>query len=106
MSNNEYNGWSNYETWCVKLWIDNEQHLQEHWLERAGAALEEGEGARNLLAAELREWLDDQCGDAAEQLEGYGMLIDLLRSAMSEADAYEVAESFLDDARELAEDAA
>ena len=21
----EYNGWSNYETWCVNLWLDNKQ---------------------------------------------------------------------------------
>ena len=20
----DYNGWTNYETWCVKLWIDKE----------------------------------------------------------------------------------
>lgn len=26
---NEYQGWKNYETWNVKLWIDNEQGSQE-----------------------------------------------------------------------------
>ena len=25
----KYNGWSNYPTWCVKLWIDNDQGLQQ-----------------------------------------------------------------------------
>ena len=28
-TNEEYNGWTNYETWNVKLWIDNDQGLQE-----------------------------------------------------------------------------
>ena len=25
MTDSTYNGWTNYETWNVKLWIDNEQ---------------------------------------------------------------------------------
>ena len=25
MSDSTYNGWKNYETWNVKLWLDNEQ---------------------------------------------------------------------------------
>ena len=24
-----YNGWTNYETWLVNLWMDNEQGSQE-----------------------------------------------------------------------------
>jgi hypothetical protein len=27
MSDKPYNGWSNYETWAVKLWIDNERRV-------------------------------------------------------------------------------
>jgi len=33
-----YNGWKNYETWSVKLWLDNEeagQALQQELLEQA-----------------------------------------------------------------------
>jgi GTP cyclohydrolase III len=33
-----YNGWKNYETWAVKLWLDNEeagQALQQELLEQA-----------------------------------------------------------------------
>ncbi len=29
MENKEYNGWSNYETWLVALWLDNDQAIQE-----------------------------------------------------------------------------
>jgi len=25
MTTKEYNGWTNYETWLVKLWIDNDE---------------------------------------------------------------------------------
>jgi len=27
MSNKNYNGWKNYETWNVSLWLFNEEHL-------------------------------------------------------------------------------
>lgn len=25
-----HNGWDNYETWCVHLWLSNTQHLREN----------------------------------------------------------------------------
>jgi hypothetical protein len=30
-----YNGWTNYETWVVNLWMDNEQGSQEFFRETA-----------------------------------------------------------------------
>ena len=35
MSDNKYQGWTNYETWAVKLWIDNEEGSSDYWRERA-----------------------------------------------------------------------
>ncbi len=29
----EYNGWSNYETWCVNLWMNGEQGYYEQLCE-------------------------------------------------------------------------
>ena len=50
----EYNGWSNRETWAVALWIDNEQRLQDKALELA----KENKGQRELADA-IESWLDD-----------------------------------------------
>lgn len=33
MSDDTYNGYSNWETWNVKLWIDNEQGSYDYWHE-------------------------------------------------------------------------
>ena len=35
MTKKEYNGWHNYETWLVKLWIDNEEGSYNYWREVA-----------------------------------------------------------------------
>jgi len=35
MTRKEYNGWTNYETWAVALWLDNEEGSQRFWHERA-----------------------------------------------------------------------
>jgi hypothetical protein len=50
----EYNGWTNRETWAVALWIDNEQPLQAKALELA----KENQGQRKLADA-LESWIDD-----------------------------------------------
>jgi hypothetical protein len=49
----EYNGWTNRETWAVALWIDNEQRLQAKALELA----KENQGQRELADA-IESWLD------------------------------------------------
>ena len=43
MSDTKYNGWTNYETWAVKLWIDNEQGTQLAWQDAAREAWDTAE---------------------------------------------------------------
>ena len=40
MTNKEYNGWYNYETWLVNLWMDNDQAEHEYWREVARECIE------------------------------------------------------------------
>jgi hypothetical protein len=30
-----YNGWTNYETWCVHLWLTNDEGTYNYWREEA-----------------------------------------------------------------------
>jgi hypothetical protein len=32
-----YNGWTNYETWAVSLWLGNEESSYRHWAYTAQA---------------------------------------------------------------------
>lgn len=38
-----YNGWSNYETWNVALWMGNEEGPSNYWQDRAQEAWNEAD---------------------------------------------------------------
>lgn len=94
MTQKEYNGWTNYETWLVKLWMDNEAGSQDYWLETAADHLKvDGEDARRSLADRLKEEHEDALPEVS------GFVSDLLNAALSEVNWWEIAESLLEDAR-------
>ena len=100
MSRNKYQGWSNYETWLVSLWLDNEQCSHEHWRHRAVELGEEAATHRNVregiwtvseaqrfsLADELKEEISD-----GSPLEEPSMYCDLLAAALDEVNWSEIA---------------
>lgn len=98
-----HQGWTNYETWAVALWIDNEEGSQSHWAERAGECWAEAEypeeihtrseAARYALADELKETITD----GNPLLDTNSLYSDLLTAAIGEANWGEIANSLLDD---------
>lgn len=101
----QYNGWNNYETWCVALWLGNEESSHTYWAERAQeivntidagtrfgtlAHLFSNEDAQVAeLAAELQESHDQERPDMG------GVFLDLLTSALSSVDWREIARSYI-----------
>lgn len=115
-----YNGWRNYETWCVALWIDNEQGSQEYvnGLARdcAELTLEELDpaeflrehyardpanveaGKRHRLADALKRYVEeDLCPDL-----GASMAADLLQAALDSVAWDDVAHHYMDTVLETA----
>lgn len=95
-----YNGWTNYETWNVKLWIDNEEGDYRFWKERAeetyATAKEDQtfsqlERAALTLADELKDQFEENTPTVT------GCYADLLNAALSEVNWYEIAKSLLED---------
>lgn len=88
-----YNGWTNYETWCVHLWLTNEEGSYRYWREEAGRHLrDDREDARYSLGRQLKGELEE-----ASPLEEASLFSDLLNAALSEVDWHEVADAFLED---------
>jgi hypothetical protein len=104
-SDNTYNGYKNYETCTVCLWLNNDQVSQQAWTEeargvRAEAAecqqVKEGiwsapQAERFLLADALKNDVEDR-----SPLKDPSLYADLLHAALSEVDWHEVADEFLD----------
>lgn len=79
-----YNGYTNYETWCVCLWIGNDQADYMFWREQA-RGVTPGELARTLEAH------FEECAPAAA-----GVYADLLTHALGRVDWYEVADAIME----------
>jgi hypothetical protein len=102
-----YNGWTNYETWNVKLWMDNDQGSYEYWREAAQEAYDSATAERSFTKAEratldIMQKLKSEHEDAEQDvLERAGvqasMWADLLGAALSEVNWYEIAENLIDD---------
>ena len=82
-----YNGWANYETWNVALWIDNEEGSYHERKDLARHANSVGD-----LADRLKGWIEEMAPDL-----GATMYADLLNAALSEVDWYEIAEHWYEE---------
>jgi len=106
-----YNGWTNYETWNVKLWMDNDQGSYEFWNEQAQECWNETDAdepndtreadARIALAERLEQYFDDE----AEQWMGNeaSCFADLFNRALARVDWHEIAQALLDEVEREAE---
>jgi len=97
MNKQEYNGWTNYETWNCKLWLDNDaglQDFQKKWLETAKNTPKVDvwtieETVKFTLADLIKEFVVDNVPDIQ------GMYADLLNAAICEINFNEIAENII-----------
>ena len=96
-----YNGWTNYETWNVKLWMDNEQGSYSYWREVAQGCYDDADERYGLTrddraASNLADCLKSEYEDAQPDL-GASVWADLLGAAMSEVNWHEIAVAMIED---------
>lgn len=111
---NEYNGWTNYETWLVALWMDNDQGSHDAWLDRAREtiATDAGKLCTTLYGDDksdilregvhvrvLADVLKDAHDDAMPEL-GASVWADMLRGAFEDVNWHEIATGLIATVRE------
>ena len=92
MEHKEYNGWYNYETWCVALWMGNDQGSYDYFREMA-EQYDEVYG--------FADFLKEHHEESIEELEIPSCFAsDLLSAAMSEVNWCEIAEHLIEEMEE------
>lgn len=107
MNHKEYNGWTNYETWVVNLWMDNEEGTYDYWrevaqeihndLEEPTNSMTKMDEAVYLLADRLKDYHEEQKDEILSNANlSASVWADLLGAALSETNWREIAEHLLE----------
>lgn len=116
MNTEAYQGWTNYTTWAVALWMQNDQGTYKHcWRSLPAAAIaevlqeaEEEAVEVDPFAEEQPRWLladmlNDYVESIVDEATGEGLpepLPTLLQAALTEVDWNDIAESAMESYRE------
>jgi len=96
-----YNGWSNYETWACVLWIDNTRGMRAQILDVVEETL--NDDTIEYKNAHMQDYIKDYVSTCMiEPFENdiKGLASDLLSSAFSSINWWEIAKSFIEDYKE------
>jgi hypothetical protein len=86
---NTYSGWTNYETWAVKLWLDNEESTYKECVE-----LSQNSANVYELSQQLEAYVDEYIVCDAPSS---GLTADLFLSAFQNVNWREIAEAYRED---------
>ncbi len=88
----EYNGWTNWETWVTKLWIDNDEPTYIHALE-----LVKDEDLSRYDGAQALKTLVYDFFDPNGISESAGLMTDFIHSSMNTVDWYAIYDAYKED---------
>jgi hypothetical protein len=101
-----YNGWTNYETWVVNLWISSEESSYRYWREQADMHRKSAKDCRQVrdgiwevsqaAVFNLADQMKSEIDEGTAQLEP-NMYADLVSAALAEVNWEEIAESWLEE---------
>tara|TARA_Y100000296_G_scaffold52217_1_gene59823 strand:+ start:223 stop:519 length:297 start_codon:yes stop_codon:yes gene_type:complete len=93
MKDTKYNGWTNWETWNFKLWLDNDLHA--NWLPTLKNVDNE------CKTYELSRWLESHVADDWKEIQicerEPGFFHDVCNMAIREVNFFEIAEHLIEE---------
>ncbi len=94
MTDEKYNGWTNYETWAVDLWLTNDEsaYMTAREIVKAGTELENDEN--DVVTLALKNWVEDNVPDLPgfnENQFPMGLFSDLINASLCEVNWFEIA---------------
>ena len=100
-----YNGWTNYETWNVALWIGNDQGSYNYWQDVTRECLAEASPDKNFTIEErakiaLAGRLKDEIEEGNPLAKECSLYSDILTANLKEVHYYEIASNWIDDIKE------
>ena len=94
----KYNGWTNYETWNCKLWLDNEPMPYEmisehiHFLRNCDKNYK-----KNDIVYKTSQFIKNQLVEPYQPELEPSMYSDMLSASLREINYYEIATAYYDD---------
>lgn len=92
----KYDGWTNYETWNVALWLEGDE-ANQYWREQALELLQIDGNDNDDAKAQLAQQLQGDIVVMNQPKLGASMYADLLGAALSEVNWYEIAAHYVDE---------
>ena len=104
-----YNGWTNYETWNIALWLGNEEHSYKYWRHKSESAFSMASASGFITRSEIARFdladrLKREIQDANPLAEDASMWADLMGAALCEVQWDEIAGNWLSDVDGYEED--
>lgn len=98
MLHNQYNGWTNYETWLFNMWFDDAftEEAQEHYNDAEDdETFTKEENAALSLADYIESYAEEFIGESIPKQAGF--VADLINASLSEINYHEIAKHYLAD---------
>lgn len=94
MTDEQYNGWTNYETWLMALNIDNDEGLQR-------AVLEFVTLNPRVSAYDLKDWIEDLISIECHGIQMYKIFDSCSEREFANIDWHELFASYQRDAKDI-----
>ena len=94
MRNENYNGWTNWETWNFKLWLDYSEDSYKAVMYIAEEVYGR-DNDKNDLATDLESLANELCEETLRFETGF--FADICNSAIKEVNFHQIAEAYLEE---------